>query len=65
MSEREKIHVAVVNSVEWVCSNSPTVVSPERKQRLVEKIEERMRNGDPGDLAFVEETMFIKPNAAA
>ena len=64
MTEEEKTHTAIMNALEKVCSESKTFVSPERKERIVNKIESRIASGEPGDVVFADETMFIKPNVA-
>jgi len=64
VTEEEKIHTAIMNALERICSESDTVVSPERKECLVKKIESRIGKGEPGDVAFADETMFIKPRVS-
>jgi len=54
MTDEEKLHIAIVNTVERLCSDAKIIVTEDRKVRLVEKIEQRIQAGEPHDFAFSE-----------
>lgn len=54
-----RLTLAIGNAVDVLCEKYNHAISSDRRSRVISKIEQRIEAGEPHDLVFSYETLFI------